>query len=71
VQKSDDTFIKNIPDGVLLIGDSMIRNIDPETLEAPVFLFSYPGIKARQLCNQIKVFYQLLFILGIFENVLE
>lgn len=44
-----------IPHGCLLIGDSMIRNVDPNNLDAEVFHFAYPGIKARQLCNQIKL----------------
>ena len=44
-----------IPRGCLLIGDSMIRNIDPDKLDTESFLFAYPGIKARQLASQIQI----------------
>jgi len=44
----------DVPRGCLLIGDSMIRNIDPDRLDTESFLFAYPGIKARQLASQIQ-----------------
>ena len=45
-----------MPQGVLLIGDSMVRNIRPEYMDsAEVIKFAYPGITGKQLQNQFKV----------------
>ena len=32
--------------GMLLIGDSMLRNFDAEQTDYPIWLFSYPGLGA-------------------------
>merc|ERR1712106_952734 len=45
-----------MPHGVLLIGDSMVRNIRAEFMDAAqVIKFAYPGITGKQLQNQFKV----------------
>ena len=52
--KSEDD--DEIPQGVLLLGDSMVRNIRPEYIkDAMVIKFAYPGITGKQLQNQFKV----------------
>jgi len=44
-----------MPHGVLLIGDSMVRNIRAEFMDAAqVIKFAYPGITGKQLQNQFK-----------------
>jgi len=44
-----------LPQGVLLIGDSMVRNVRPEFMDsAQVIKFAYPGITGKQLQNQFK-----------------
>ena len=48
------------PRGCLIIGDSMIRNLDPTKFDQDVYLFAYPGIKARQLWNQVKIWFAFL-----------
>ena len=40
--------IDSPPEEILLIGDSMLRNIDPDGYKQAVWLFSYPGINASQ-----------------------
>ena len=45
-----------MPHGALLIGDSMVRNIRAEYMDAAqVIKFAYPGITGKQLQNQFKV----------------
>ena len=45
----------DIPRGVLILGDSMIRNIRPEQMTHQcVIKFAYPGITGKQLQNQFK-----------------
>ena len=52
--ESDDA--EALPRGVLLLGDSMVRNIRPETMTHQcVIKFAYPGITGKQLQNQFKV----------------
>ena len=41
--------IDSPPEEILLIGDSMLRNIDPDGYKQAVWLFSYPGINASQV----------------------
>ena len=41
--------IDSPPEEILLIGDSMLRNIDPDGYKQAVWLFSYPGINAFQV----------------------
>ena len=41
--------IDSPPEEILLIGDSMLRNIDPDAYKQAVWLFSYPGINASQV----------------------
>lgn len=45
--------IDSPPEEILLIGDSMLRNIDPDGYKQAVWLFSYPGINASQLHDHI------------------
>jgi len=47
--KLNPTGKSPIPKGTLLIGDSMIRLINPDEFEKELFLFSYPGIMANDL----------------------
>ena len=41
--------IDSPPEEILLIGDSMLRNIDPDGYKQAVWLFSYPGINASKV----------------------
>jgi len=53
INRSEDA--EDIPQGVLLLGDSMVRNIRPEYIpDAMVIKFAYPGITGKQLQNQFK-----------------
>ena len=60
-QKSEEAYgnydLKLIPDGALMIGDSMLKCIMLHMDEIPLndlFLFSYPGIRAEGLAAEMK-----------------
>ena len=60
-QKSEEEYgkydLKMIPDGALMIGDSMLKCVMLHMDEIPLndlFLFSYPGIRAEGLAAEMK-----------------
>ena len=45
--KRENSKVHQYDRGMLLIGDSMLRNFDATQTDYPIWLFSYPGLGAK------------------------